>query len=385
MVNVLHLMTASEEKKGVGGAETLLLSIAEKIDKNNFNFIIAYTSGGILADEYKKAGAEVVRFDTAAQMDIIAINKLIKLIKARNVDIVHSHQMRYDFLGSIASRLSKTPFIFTRHQSISDYPINYFKKTIFLAIDSFVAVKLADRIAAVSKFIADDLKAKEGVPEGKASIIYSGLDLKRYGKDIKAGNIRKEFSIDPGAPLIGTVGRINIEKAHDLFLKAAVEVLKEAPEARFIIAGDGPLREKQEKLAEKLGIGTKVVFTGYRKDIPAVIADLDIFALSSVTESLGIVNLEAMAMGKPVVSFDVGGVSELVVDKETGLLVPPKDAKALAKAIVGLINNKEAARNMGLAGRKRVEENFTLDATVSKYMALYESVTKDRKGRRDAE
>ncbi|MDD5310163.1 MAG: glycosyltransferase [Candidatus Omnitrophica bacterium] len=374
MIKVLHLMTASEKNRGVGGAETLLLSITEKMSKEDIGFIIAYTSGGMLTDDFKKAGAEVVQFDTASQIDLPAVFKLVKLIKSRNIDIVHSHQLRYDFLGSIAARISKTPFIFTRHQSLSDYPIKRFKKAIFLNVDRLITVRSADKIAAVSKFIAADLIRNEWVPAERIEVIYSGLDLKKYNKEVRVGNIRKEFSIDPRAPLIGTVGRINIEKAHDLFLKAAAEVIKAAPDARFIIAGDGPLRENQEKLSEELGLKSKVIFTGYRRDIPEIIADLNIFALSSLTESLGIVNLEAMAMGKPVVSFDVGGVSELVADKETGLLVPPRDAVTFAGAIIGLIRDKGKAKNMGLAGRRRVEENFTLDATVKKYHELYNSI-----------
>ena len=381
MIKVLHLMTASERNKGVGGAETLLLSIAEKIDKEDLEFIVAYTTGGVLTDDFKKAGAEVVRFDTASQIDLSAVYRLVKLIKNRNIDIVHSHQIRYDFLGSIAAGISNAPFIFTRHQSLSDYPINRLKKAIFLNVDRLITVKSADKIAAVSKFIAADLERNEWVPEEKITVIHSGLDLKRYGKDVKVGKVRKEFSIDPGIPLIGTVGRINIEKAHDLFLEAAVKVLKSVPDARFIIAGDGPLRVKQEKLSEELGLKSKVIFTGYRRDIPEIIADLDVFVLSSLTESLGIVNLEAMAMGKPVVSFDVGGVSELVVEKETGFLVPPRDTGALARAIIDLIQDKEKAKNMGFAGKKRVEENFTLDVTVKKYCELYRSIAGRGRGR----
>lgn len=381
MIKVLHLITSSVENKGVGGAETLLLSISRRIGKKYFNFVIAYSSKGPLINDFIESGAEVVQFDTYSQIDLLAIKKLVNLIKSKNIDIVHSHQLRFDFLGGIAAKITKTPFIFTRHQSLSDSSINRFKKAFFLNIDKLVTVKLADKIIAVSKFIASDLQCKEGTPEEKIVIIYSGLDLNAYDKDIKIGKIREEFSIDSKAPLIGTIGRINVEKAHHLFLRAAVEVLKVIPEARFFIVGDGPLREKQEKLSEELGLKSKVIFTGYRKDIPEIIADLDIFALSSLTESLGIVNLEAMAMGKPVISFDVGGVFELVIDKETGLLIPPRDTQALAKAIVNLINDKEKIKNMGSTGRKRVEENFTLDITVKKHQELYDSIVKNHQRR----
>lgn len=376
MIKILHLITASEQRKGVGGAETLLLSMTERIDKERFNFVIAYSSGGPLTDDFKKARAEVESFDTYSQIDPFAVKKLISLIKIKNIDIVHSHQPRFDFLGGIAARITKTPFIFTRHLSISEFPVNKFKKVIFLNVDKLVTVKLADKIIAASKNIADDLIQKEKAPPQKVIVIYAGLDLRVYDKDIKIGKIREEFSIDSKAPLIGMIGRINLQKAHHLFLKAAVEVLKAVPNAKFLIVGDGPLRRQQEDLSRELGLTSKVIFTGYRKDIPEIITDLDISALSSLTEALAVVNLEAMAMRKPAVSFNVGGVSELVIDKETGLLITPGDTQAFANAIIELIKDREKAKRMGLAGRKRMEENFTLEIMIKRHQELYSSILK---------
>lgn len=376
MIKILHIIPASEQNKGVGGAETLLLAMLKEINRDCFKFVIAYSSNGPLIKEFIEAGADVVPFDTYSQLDLMAIKKLIDLIRIKDINIIHSHQPRFDFLACLAAKITRTPFIFTRHLSISESPINKIKKIIFLMADKLVTVKLADKIISASKSIADDLIRKENASEEKSMVIYAGLDLKVYDKYIEIGKIREEFSIDSEVPLIGMIGRINAQKAHQYLLQVAVEVIRGVPDAKFLIVGDGPLRDKQEKLAEDLGISSHIIFTGQRKDIPEIMADMDISALSSLTEALAVVNLEAMVMRKPVVSFDVGGVSELVIDKETGFLIAPKDVKAFAAAIIDLIKNKEKAKRMGWAGRKRVEGNFTLEMMVRRHQELYSSILK---------
>ncbi|MFH1855697.1 MAG: glycosyltransferase [Candidatus Omnitrophota bacterium] len=376
MIKILHIITASEQNKGVGGAETLLLAMLKEINRDLFKFVIAYSSKGPLIKEFIEAGADVVPFDTYSQLDLMAIKKLIDLIRIKDVNLIHSHQPRFDFLACIAAKITKTPFIFTRHLSISESPINKVKKIIFLMVDKLVTVRLADKIISASKSIADDLIQKENASKEKSMVIYAGLDLKVYDKYIEIGKIRKEFSIDSEVPLVGMIGRINAQKAHQYLLQAATEVIRGIPNAKFLIVGDGPLRKKQEKLAEDLGINTHIIFTGQRKDIPEIMADMDIAALSSLTEALAVVNLEAMVMRKPVVSFDVGGVAELVVDNETGFLIISKDTRAFANAIINLIKDKDKAKKMGIAGRKRVEENFTLELMVKKHEELYSSILK---------
>ncbi|MCK4948041.1 MAG: glycosyltransferase [Candidatus Aureabacteria bacterium] len=374
-VKILHLIPGVEEKKGVGGAETLLLSLLKKIDGKRFKFIIAYSPGAPLTDDFKKAGAEVIPFSTSSKFDMFAIYKLVKLINVKNINLVHSHYPRRDFLGCFAAKISKVPFVFTRHLSISEFPIKKIVRKLYMAVDSFIAVKYADKIVAASKAIADDLIIKERAKKSKMSVIYAGLDLDTYGKDVEIGKIRREYNIGEKTPLIGTVGRINAQKAHQYFLKAIVEVLKSMPDAKFLIVGDGPLKKQQKDLAKELGIESKVIFTGYRTDIPQVMVDLDISVLSSLSEALAVVNLEAMLMGKPVACFDVGGISELVVNGKTGLLVAPRDYNGLADAIIDLLRNKQKAKQIGFAGRERVEQSFGLNLMVKKHEELYSSLT----------
>lgn len=377
MIKVLHLMTATEENKGVGGAETLLLAMLKNIDKTRFHFTIAYATKGVLKKDFEAAGAEVIPFDSHMHLDIAAVLKLRKMIKDRKIDVLHSHQPRLDLFGAIACKLTGRPMVFTRHLAISESPIGSFKKHIFISFDK-ITLASAVKIVCASKSIADDLEAVEKADRRKIEVIYAGLDLRVYDTGIEKGSIRKEFSIPADAPLIGMIGRINAQKSHQYFIMAASEVLKEEPKSRFFIVGDGPLRQEQERLAKSLGVETNVIFTGFRTDIPQIIADLDISALSSLTEALAVVNIEAMAMEKPVVSFDVGGVSELVINGKTGFLIPPKDWKSFARAIIELIRDKQKALQMGLSGRRRAEEMFSLDIMVHKHEKLYSEIAQNK-------
>lgn len=377
MIEVLHLITATEQSRGVGGAETLLLAMLKNIDKTSFHFTIAYATKGILRKDFETAGAEVIPFDTYIHLDIAAILKIKKIIEDRKIDILHSHQPRLDLFGAIACKLTRKPMIFTRHLAISESPIGSFKKFVFVSFDK-ITLASAKKIVCASKSIADDLEVNEKADRRKIEVIYAGLDLRVYDREIKKGSFRREFSIPTDAPLIGMIGRINAQKSHQYFLMAASEVLKEEPHARFLIVGDGPLREAQEKLAKSLGIGSSVIFTGFRTDIPQIMGDLDISALSSLTEALAVVNMEAMAMGKPVISFDVGGVSELVINGETGFLISPKDWRSFARAIIELIRDKQKALQMGLSGRKRVEDVFSLDIMVRKHEKLYSEIAQNK-------
>ncbi|MBU4305738.1 MAG: glycosyltransferase [Candidatus Omnitrophica bacterium] len=374
IVKVLHLISDVEQKKAVGGAEILLLCLLKKINKFRFEFKIAYPHDGVLSEEFRKNGAEVISFETKSKFDMGAINRLVRIIKLKKISIVHSHQTRLDFFGCIAAKFAGIPFIFTRHLSISDLSSSHWKKQSYMYIDRIVTVKYAKKIVAVSKDIAGNLIAKENADSYKTKVIYAGIDLENYRKGISIGEVRKEFGLGSEIPLVGVIARLNEQKAHQYFLSAAVEVLKAVPLTKFLIVGDGPLKEKHGALCRELGLEEQVIFAGYRKDTARILADLDVAALSSLSEGVPVTIVEAMAMSKPMVCFNVGGVPELVVDGVTGILVPIKDVKALADGIVRLLKNKEEAKQMGEAGRRRVEEYFNLERMVKEYEKVYNEV-----------
>lgn len=385
-IKILHLIPTVEDGKGLGGAEKLLLFMLEKIDKRKFEFIVAYHLPARLKEEdrtkveeeFKKRGAKVELFKTSGKIDLAAVKKLSHMIKEENIDIVHSHQPRVDFLGAIVSKITRTPIIITRHLPISDSYIGQVKIKIYQFVDSLITMKLADKICAVSKEIAIDLIDKENVSKDKVVVVYNGIDRDKFKEKLLEGVIRREFNLTKEIPLVGIIARLNPQKGHQYFLEAALEVLKEIPETKFLIVGDGPLREEHKRLAVKLGVESKIIFTGYRTDVAQIISELDIIVLSSLAEGLPVVILEAMAMGKPVVSFKVGGIPEVIEDGRTGILVESKDTIALAKGIVRILKNKEEANKMGRLGKETIEKNFSLEAMIKKYEEIYYSLYKGR-------
>ena len=165
-------------------------------------------------------------------------------------------------------------------------------------------------------------------------------------------------------------------------IEAVADLRQTVPTARLLVVGDGPFKQSLMNLVQKLGLDEQVIFTGYRRDIPQMMNTMDVFVLPSLREDLPLSLIEAMAMRKPVVATSVGGIPEVVVDGETGILVPPMDSTALAKAIARILLNKQIASRMGLAGRQRVENQFSADAVVARTQQIYNRLTKQKIGRK---
>jgi glycosyltransferase involved in cell wall biosynthesis len=199
---------------------------------------------------------------------------------------------------------------------------------------------------------------------GRVECILGGVDVKRFRpRDGGQGAV------------VGFIGRLSPEKGADRFLEIATAVLREEPAARFVVVGDGPLREEAEAAAARCGEG-KITLLGERYDVEATVATFDILAVPSDIEAFGLVSLEAMASGRPVVAFDVGGIPEIVVHGETGLLVTHADTKAFASALLRLLRQPEVRHRMGRAGRARAETLFDVRRTVRSLETLYEAAVR---------
>jgi glycosyltransferase involved in cell wall biosynthesis len=218
---------------------------------------------------------------------------------------------------------------------------------------------------------------REGVPSGKVAVIYNGLESSVAKKPFADSNVRNELAFSDKVPLVGMVANFNFEiKGHRYFLQAAKEVSHKTPDTNFLLIGEGPLRPQYEEMARELEVGKKVHFLGKRTDVPAILSQLDISVLSSTSEGFSNVLLESMAVGIPVVATRVGGNPEIVIDGVTGYLIPPADPRAMAEAILHLLDMPNEATEMGAAGRTRVEENFSVESMVRSYERLYTSLAK---------
>lgn len=284
-------------------------------------------------------------------------------------DIVHAHL--YEARSAIlAARACRVPVILFTLHSVSKDRANeeYLPRRLVRRL-----YEETDSIIAVSNAVKESLLEYEGLHPEKIRTIYDMYDLGQYHQPISSRGHPTTF---------GIVGSLRALKGHIFFVQAARQVVEVCPETRFLIYGEGELRQELARYVESLSLQEKVVFMGSfdnRTNLVRVMAEIDILVSASLSEALSISVLEAMAFQKPVIATKVGGVPEVVVDGETGVLVPARDASALAEAMLTLLSSPERARAMGIAGRARVEAHFSSDVILRQIEELYDELVAQKK------
>ena len=304
--------------------------------------------------------------------DATAVVKLYRLMRATRPHIVHTHTAKAGFLGRLAARLARVPLVIhTYHGHVLHSYYSPAKTRLLRRMERALA-RTADRLVAVSDQVKRDLVAYGIARAERISVIPLGLDLAPFAAsaDLK-GQLRGELDLPDTTPLIGIVGRIFPIKNHRLFLDAAARIAAAEPRARFLIVGDGVLREAMERHAAALGIRYRVFFTGWRRDLPRIYADLDVLVVSSNNEGTPVSAIEAMAAGRPVVATRVGGLPDLITEGKTGRLVAPQNAQALADAVLEMLGDPPYARALGETASAHVLEHFTEARLLHDVEALY--------------
>jgi glycosyltransferase involved in cell wall biosynthesis len=213
----------------------------------------------------------------------------------------------------------------------------------------------------------------ERFPASKVVVITNGVDVQKFSPSPDAAAIRRELGLGETVPVVGIVAALRPEKNHELFLEAARRVAVELPDAKFLILGDGPRRELLVRRASELGVAAHVHFLGSRGDVPRILTAMDVFALTSHIEANPVSILEAMSVGRPVVSTNVGSIHEVIAHGRTGYLVPAGNVEELAKNILALLQNPLSRVAMGDAARRAVVERWSVEAMVRGYEDLIES------------
>lgn len=314
--------------------------------------------------------------DISPKDDIVAFFKLCGIMRRERPDIVHTHAAKAGTLGRLAAAVSGVPVkIHTFHGHIFDGYFSPFKAKLFLVIEQLLAF-FTDRVIAVSDAVRDEITHKLKVTSDKKCVVVPlGLELGPFlACEKRSGILRKEFGIGGDTVLVGIVGRLVPIKNHKMFLDAAKMVIDTQPakDIKFLIIGDGEMRSWLEDYAKKLGIERSVVFTGWRKDLAPVYADLDIVALTSLNEGTPVSLIEAMASARPVVSTMVGGVKDMVIDGENGFLTPSGDAGTFSQKLSELIEDEGKRRALGGRGRSLAREKYSKERLVRDIERLYE-------------
>jgi len=300
--------------------------------------------------------------------DLIALAALTRHLRRLRPDLVHTHTAKAGAVGRMAAFLAGVPVrVHTFHGHVLTGYFGPAATALFRHIETALA-RRTNLLIAVSPRQREELIGLKVAEPDRIAVIPLGLDLAPFlNAAPHAGRLRAELGLPPETPLVGLVARLVPIKGVDLFLRAAALLRKRLPRVRFVIAGDGPEREALEGQAAALGLDGALRFLGWRHDLPALYADLDLLALSSRNEGTPVCLLEAMAAGVPVVAAAVGGVPDLVQDRVTGRLTPPQDAGALASAMAEILADRPAAQAYAAAARAAVfpkHDTKTLIATM---------------------
>jgi glycosyltransferase involved in cell wall biosynthesis len=304
--------------------------------------------------------------------DWVTLLKLYRLFRDRRPHIVHTHTAKAGTVGRMAARLAGVPVIVhTFHGHVFHDYFGPLQTRVFIGIERLLA-SLSDRIVTVSDGQRRELADYGVASRDKIAVVPLGFELDALlNCEPLRGQLRWELGIPDGTALVGIVARLTAIKNHRLFLDAARLIVEAGQAAMFLIVGDGKLRADLEAYVAELKLAERVIFTGWRRDLPRIYADLDVVALSSLNEGTPVSLIEAMAAAKPVVATRVGGVSDVILDKESGYLVQSKDAEGLARGILDLLRAPDRAREMGLAGRVAVHPKYASETMLANVEKLY--------------
>jgi glycosyltransferase involved in cell wall biosynthesis len=240
-------------------------------------------------------------------------------------------------------------------------------------------MRRADKVIAMSEKMRDYFIENSHIPCSKFQVIDNAISVEKYENKSDDGHaVRAGLGIPPEVPLFGFIARLDPPKDHATFLRSAVQILRVDANARFLIVGDGVLRQSLQELATKLGIEKSVIFCGFRKDVPAILSAIDVLVLCSLYEGQPVSVMEAMAASRPVVATNVLGISSIVVDGKTGILVPGENPAAVADACIRLMNDSSLRQRMGQAGNIHIKARHSIAVMAQKTANLYTSLLKDR-------
>lgn len=368
-LRILHL----DFHRGWGGQPSRILMGSRELARRGHEVGIAAPGDGTLAERARAEGLRVfgqMRFHKPKRIlslgrDIVALRRLLDSFRP---DIVHSHGSQDTWTTIFANRFGgpRLPHVLTRHNS---------KHVACSAANRYLYGRAIDLLVVVSGGVLERYEEffRHGVLDPAAiPVISSSIDFPRFDAPLDRDSARRELGAAPGTAVVGSFGRLVRDKGHDILLRAFPQVLAARPDALLAIAGTGSEAASLEALASRLGLGQRVRFLGFRDDLPLLTAGLDVSVLASVDcDASPAVVKEAMYLRRPVVVTDIGGLREMVEDGVTGMLVPPGNPPALARAILALLGDPASAARMGERAREIVRTRYSIETLADAYERAY--------------
>jgi len=359
-MNILYLTT----HLNIGGITSYVLSLASGLKAKGHKVYVA-SSGGEVLPRFIQEGIINIAIPIKTKSEIspkvfISLFKLLEIIKVKNIDVIHSHTRVTQVLGCLIHKFSSKPHIWTCH--------GFFKKRLSRKIFPC----WGNKVIAISDSVKEHLLEDFGVKEEKIRVIYSGIDIEKSQiPNLKSQTeMRKKLGLGEG-PVVGIMARLSQEKGHLYLIQAIHGIIQEFPQVQLLIVGEGKMQQRLLDLTKDLGLGDKVFFLPSAIDTQEIFSVMDIFVLPSLKEGLGLSLMEAMARGLAVIGSDVGGIKNLIQDKENGLLVSPADTKQLSEAILALLQDSARREYLGNHARIFIKQNFSLDKMLQATEKLY--------------
>ena len=356
----LHIDTARTWR---GGQNQVLLTVIGLREMGHRAALVAHPDGELR--QRAEEGLDLIPIAPRTEMDLSAAWKLARVVKRLAPDVIHAHDPHGIAMASLALSLGsakggRTPALVASRRVDFHLKGNSLSRWKHRQVDCFIAASEAIRHVLLS----------DGVPADRTVTVHEGIDVERIA-GVPAVNVHEAFWLPHHAPVVGNIAALVPHKGQRHLIEAAHLVVQEIPDARFVILGEGELREPLERQVRDHRLEKHVLLPGFRTDVIGCLKGFDVFAMSSVTEGLGTSLLDAMACSRAIVATRAGGIPEIVEDGVNGMLVPPHDHVALAHAIVELLKDAARRKTMGAAGLARVQERFTVDRMVAETARVY--------------
>jgi glycosyltransferase involved in cell wall biosynthesis len=358
-----HIIHVDSERDFSGG-EVQVFLLAEGLRARGWRNVLVCPAGSTAAVAATARGIETRHASMGNDLDLVSLLALRDAIRATEADLVHLHTGRATWLGGLAAWLAGVPAITTRRM---DRPVAHGWRT------RLRYERLVERVVAISPAVKRCL-TDGGVPELRVSVIPSAVDPSRLRPLRTRDEVRQGLEASAESAVLLVLAALVRRKGVDVLVRALEMLAKDGLRPLLWIAGEGPERSSLEALAREAGLAERARFLGRRSDVPDLLGACDVVVVPSRREGLGVAALEAMATGRPVIASAVGGLAEAVVDLRTGLLVPPEDPAALARALAELLRDPALREALGREGSRRVAESYSAEQMVESYVRLYESV-----------
>jgi glycosyltransferase involved in cell wall biosynthesis len=323
------------------GAGKYYLNTIPHIDKNKFNIqLVVLRKKDELTKLFTDEGINVTHLGRQ-KFDLFTITDLLSIIRKNKIQLIHTHGYGSDNFGRFAGQILGIQTIIHAHDDNSNYPWHQ-------KISDVILKPFTKNGIAISNAVLESCVKKRKIKRNKLRVLHNGIHIEQFNKSNfqYVGSEKEKLGFSSDTKFIGTIARLREEKGIKYLIQAAPQILKVFDNIVFYIVGDGPQRNELENIAKEYKISDKIIFAGFKTNIPAELSLIDIFVAPSVTEGLGLGILEAMAMEKPIIASKVGGIREIIIDGKTGLFVPSQDSKSLAMKIIYLLNNEAIAAEL---------------------------------------